>query len=79
PPGPPLDGGRMVGPAVRAAPGSRARGGEAAGWAGRVVAVGVLAAVLGPPSRAGRAPDLFGVGLAAWVALTLWRGADDAV
>ena len=78
-PGTPLDGGRMVESAVWAATGSRARGVEAAGWAGRVVAVGVLAAVLGPPTLAGRAPDLFVVVLAAWVALTLWRGADDAV
>ena len=78
-PGTPLDGGRMVESAVWAATGSRARGVEAAGWAGRVVAVGVLAAVLGPPILAGRAPDLFVVVLAAWVALTLWRGADDAV
>ena len=78
-PGTPLDGGRMVESAVWAATGSRARGVEAAGWAGRVVAVGVLAAVLGPPTPAGRAPDLFVVVLAAWVALTLWRGADDAV
>ena len=78
-PGTPLDGGRMVESAVWAATGSRARGVEAAGWAGRVVAVGVLAAVLGPPTLAGRAPDLFVVLLAAWVALTLWRGADDAV
>ncbi|QQE48319.1 peptidase [Micrococcus luteus] len=78
-PGTPLDGGRMVESAVWAATGSRARGVEAAGWAGRVVAVGVLAAVLGPPILAGRAPDLFVVVLAAWVALTLWRGADEAV
>lgn len=78
-PGTPLDGGRMVESAVWAATGSRACGVEAAGWAGRVVAVGVLAAVLGPPILAGRAPDLFVVVLAAWVALTLWRGADDAV
>ena len=78
-PGTPLDGGRMVESAVWAATGSRARGVEAAGWAGRVVAVGVLAAVLGPPILAGRAPVLFVVVLAAWVALTLWRGADDAV
>ena len=78
-PGTPLDGGRMVESAVWAATGSRARGVEAAGWAGRVVAVGVLAAVLGPPILAGRAPDLFVVLLVAWVALTLWRGADDAV
>ncbi|CAM3534184.1 site-2 protease family protein [Micrococcus luteus] len=78
-PGTPLDGGRMVESAVWAATGSRARGVEAAGWAGRVVAVGVLAAVLGPPTLAGRAPDLFVVLLVAWVALTLWRGADDAV
>ncbi|UTT46699.1 M50 family metallopeptidase [Micrococcus luteus] len=54
-PGTPLDGGRMVESAVWAATGSRARGVEAAGWAGRVVAVGVLAAVLGPrSSRAAR-------------------------
>lgn len=78
-PGTPLDGGRMVESAVWAATGSRARGVEAAGWAGRVVAVGVLAAVFGPPTLAGRAPDLFVVLLVAWVALTLWRGADDAV
>ncbi|MEY8815540.1 site-2 protease family protein [Micrococcus luteus] len=78
-PGTPLDGGRMVESAVWAATGSRARGVEAAGWAGRVVAVGVLVAVLGPPILAGRAPDLFVVVLAAWVALTLWRGADEAV
>ena len=78
-PGAPLDGGRMVECAVWAVTGSRDRGVEASGWAGRAVAVGLVAAALLPALARGRTPDLLFTVLLLWVALTLWRGAGDAV
>lgn len=78
-PGAPLDGGRMVESAVWAATGSRDRGVEASGWAGRAVAAGLVAAVVVPPLLQGRTPDLLFTVLLVPVALTLWRGAGEAV
>lgn len=78
-PGAPLDGGRMVESAVWAATGSRDRGVEASGWAGRAVALGLVAAALVPALARGRTPDLLFTVLLVWVALTLWRGAGEAV
>ncbi|CAM3770591.1 peptidase [Micrococcus flavus] len=78
-PGAPLDGGRMVESAVWAATGSRDRGVAAAGWAGRAVAVGLVLAVLVGPLLRGERPDLVMTVLLVWVALTLWRGASEAV
>lgn len=78
-PGAPLDGGRMVESAVWAATGSRDRGVEASGWAGRVIAAGIVAAALLAPLLQGRTPDVLFTVLLIWAALTLWRGAGDAV
>lgn len=78
-PGAPLDGGRMVESAVWAATGSRDRGVAAAGWAGRAVAVGLVALVLVGPLLRGERPGLVMTVLLVWVALTLWRGASEAV
>ena len=78
-PGAPLDGGRMVESAVWAATGSRDRGVAAAGWAGRAVAVGLVLAVLVGPLVRGERPGLVMTVLLVWVALTLWRGASEAV
>lgn len=64
-PGTPFDGGHMVESTVWVTTGSRAHGVEAVGWTGRVIVVGTLAAVLGPPILADHAPDLFVVVLAA--------------
>ncbi|MDO5492107.1 MAG: hypothetical protein Q4F53_00660 [Nesterenkonia sp.] len=77
-PGLPLDGGRLVESAVWAATGDQDRGTLAAGWAGRLLVVGLLAAVaiwvLLDPGR-----SLLLVVLAVMMAFVLWQGAGEAV
>lgn len=78
-PGLPLDGGRVVESLVWAVTGRRWAGTLAAGWCGRVVAVGVLAwAVLLPLSQ-GQVPSTFTLVWGAMIALLLWQGATSAV
>ncbi|KQX66851.1 hypothetical protein ASD06_04000 [Angustibacter sp. Root456] len=78
-PGLPLDGGRVVESLVWAVTGRRWAGTLAAGWCGRVVAVGVLAwAVLLPLSR-GQSPSTFTLVWGAMIALLLWQGATSAI
>ena len=78
-PGLPLDGGRILEAAVWAATRDRHRGTVVAGWAGRVVAVGVVLAVLVRPLLAGTSPDLVTVAWAALIGAFLWSGASGAV
>ncbi|UZN01599.1 site-2 protease family protein [Cellulomonas sp. S1-8] len=78
-PGLPLDGGRILEAGVWAATGDRHRGSIVAGWTGRVVAVGVVVAVLVRPWLAGRSPDLVSVVWAALIGAFLWSGASAAV
>ena len=78
-PGLPLDGGRILEAAVWAATRDRHRGTVAAGWTGRVVAVGVLLAALVRPWLAGTTPDLVTVAWAALIGAFLWSGASAAV
>lgn len=78
-PGLPLDGGRVLEAGVWAATGDRRRGTVAAGWVGRLVAVGVLAWVLLEPLTRGAVPSLVGVVWGALVGSFLWTGADAAV
>lgn len=78
-PGLPLDGGFLVEAAVWRLRGSRAAGTTAAGWAGRVIVlVGVLAMVLVPVAR-GVAPNLLHIAVTAALGAFLWFGASDAV
>ncbi|QAY64724.1 peptidase M50 [Xylanimonas allomyrinae] len=78
-PGLPLDGGQILEALVWRVTGSRRRGTVAAGWIGRVVAVGVLAAVLGWPVLHGSLPTTANVIWAAIVGAFLWQGAGEAI
>ncbi|WP_460703706.1 site-2 protease family protein [Myceligenerans halotolerans] len=76
-PGLPLDGGQILEAAVWGVTGSRSTGTIVAGWAGRVIAVGVVAWGL-LPLLSGQLPDstlLFAVLIAAF----LWFGASGAI
>lgn len=78
-PGLPLDGGRLLEAAVWAATRDRSRGAEIAGWAGRVVAVGlVLLSVVVPVAR-GASPSLFTIIWAFLLASFLWSGATATI
>lgn len=78
-PGLPLDGGRVLEAGVWAVTGDRHRGTVVAGWAGRLVAVGVVLVALGNPLLAGRTPDLVTIAWAALVGAFLWSGASGAI
>jgi Zn-dependent protease len=78
-PGLPLDGGQVLESAVWAATGSRTRGTLAAGWAGRVVGVGVVAVALLWPLTSGTRPDWVVVMWAALIGAFLWSGATEAM
>lgn len=78
-PGLPLDGGRVLEAAVWSATGRRALGSAVAGWAGRVVAVGVVAWTVLPPLLARSSPDLTRVMWGALIGAFLWSGATGSV
>ncbi|MCC9145427.1 MULTISPECIES: site-2 protease family protein [unclassified Arthrobacter] len=78
-PGLPLDGGRIVESTVWKITGSQERGTVAAGWAGRVVAVLLLAAVFVPIYLRDDVPSLSLVLLAALLSSFLWMGAGAAI
>lgn len=78
-PGLPLDGGRVLEAAVWKVTGDRHAGTVAAGWVGRVVAVGVLAWALVVPVLAGERPSFVTVAWAGLVGAFLWSGASGAV
>ncbi|MCC3269362.1 site-2 protease family protein [Arthrobacter gengyunqii] len=78
-PGLPLDGGRIVESAVWKATGSQDKGTVAAGYAGRIIAVLLAAAVLVPPYLRGQSPDLQVVLLTALISSFLWMGAGASI
>lgn len=78
-PGLPLDGGRVLEAAVWSATGRQWSGTLAAGWIGRVLAIGVVAVAVVLPLIEGTTPDLFTVVWAAVVGAFLWTGATEAV
>ncbi|GAA1132101.1 site-2 protease family protein [Arthrobacter flavus] len=78
-PGLPLDGGRIVESAVWKATGNQDKGTVAAGWAGRVIVILLVVAVLGLPLLAGGTPDLTVVIIAAVMGAFLWMGATAAI
>ena len=78
-PGLPLDGGRIVESAVWKATGNQDKGTVAAGWAGRIIVILLVVAVLGLPLLAGGVPDLTVVILAAVMGAFLWMGATAAI
>jgi Zn-dependent protease len=77
-PGLPLDGGRVLEAAVWAATGRQSTGTRAAAWAGRVVAVGIVAATAWPLLGGGRV-DLTGVAWGALIGAFMWSGAGQAL
>ncbi|WP_407317963.1 site-2 protease family protein [Isoptericola halotolerans] len=78
-PGLPLDGGQVLEAAVWKVTGSRTRGTLAAGWVGRAVGVGVVAAALLWPLASGARPDWVMVMWAALIGAFLWSGAGEAM
>ena len=78
-PGLPLDGGRVLEALVWKLSGDRLRGTVAAGWAGRVVAVGFAVWALGLPLLSGAQPDMFTIIWAVLIGTFLWSGASGAI
>lgn len=78
-PGLPLDGGRIVESAVWRATGSQEKGTVAAGWSGRVISVGIVAAVVLIPLLAGSQPGTVTVIVAVVMGGFLWLGASSAI
>lgn len=78
-PGLPLDGGWVLEAAVWGITKNRHTGTVVAGWAGRVVAVGVLAWALVVPLLSGRQPEISSVVWSALIGAFLWSGASSAV
>ncbi|WP_323958443.1 site-2 protease family protein [Arthrobacter sp. JZ12] len=78
-PGLPLDGGRIVESAVWRVTGSQEKGTVAAGWSGRIIAVGLVAAVVIFPLLAGGQPSTSMVIVAVLMAGFLWLGASSAI
>lgn len=78
-PGLPLDGGRIVETVVWKATGSQDRGTLAAGWAGRIIAAALVAAIVLPPFLQGRTPDFSLLLITALVSGFLWMGAGASI
>ncbi|GAB3540873.1 hypothetical protein GCM10027403_31380 [Arthrobacter tecti] len=78
-PGLPLDGGRIVESAVWQATGSQEKGTVAAGWTGRVIAVGLIVAVVLVPLIRGTQPSATTVLVAVVMGGFLWLGASSAI
>jgi Zn-dependent protease len=78
-PGLPLDGGRVLKAAVWGITGRSTTGTAAAGWGGRIAAVGVLAWPFLQAAVVGTEPTIVDVVLSAIIAAFLWSGASDAI
>lgn len=78
-PGLPLDGGRIVESAVWKATGSQAKGTVAAGWAGRIIVVGLGAWFIAMPLLAGVTPDFSLMMITILVGGFLWMGASASI
>lgn len=78
-PGLPLDGGQILESLVWAVTGRRTTGTVAAGWVGRVVAVGVLVWALVLPIVQGGGLDIMTVVWSALIGAFLWAGAGAAI
>lgn len=78
-PGLPLDGGRLVESIVWKSTGSQEKGTVAAGWAGRVIVIVILAVALGGPYLVGSTPDLTTSFIVILLAGFLWMGATASI
>lgn len=78
-PGLPLDGGRLVESIVWKSTGSQEKGTIAAGWAGRIIVVVLVAAALGIPYLQGGQPELTTTFIFLLLAGFLWMGASASI
>jgi Zn-dependent protease len=78
-PGLPLDGGQIVSSLVWKATGRKGAGLTAAGWLGRVVAIGSVLWFVGLPLLRGETPTLLALVWTAMIGIFLWRGASAAI
>ncbi|MDJ0356766.1 site-2 protease family protein [Paenarthrobacter sp. PH39-S1] len=78
-PGLPLDGGRLVESIVWKATGSQEKGTVAAGWAGRIIVVLLVLAVVGLPLLNGGQPSSTNILVTVFIAGFLWLGATAAI
>lgn len=78
-PGSPLDGGRLVESIVWKATGVQEKGTIAAGWAGRIIVVVLVVAVLAVPYMMGGQPDLTTSFIVILLAGFLWLGASSSI
>jgi Zn-dependent protease len=78
-PGLPLDGGQIVSSLVWRATGRKGAGLLAAGWLGRVVAVGSVVWFVGIPLLQGERPTAVAIVVTAMIAFFLWRGANASI
>ncbi|MDQ6740732.1 MAG: site-2 protease family protein [Actinomycetota bacterium] len=78
-PGLPLDGGRLVESIVWKATGSQEKGTVAAGWAGRIIVVLLVLAVVGLPLLNGGQPSSTNILVTVFIAGFLWLGATTAI
>ncbi len=78
-PGLPLDGGRIVESAVWKVTGSQAKGTVAAGWAGRIIVVGLGYWFIAKPLLSGETPDFSLLMVTVLVGGFLWMGASAAI
>ncbi|QDY91115.1 site-2 protease family protein [Arthrobacter sp. UKPF54-2] len=78
-PGLPLDGGRLVESAVWKATGSHEKGTIAAGWAGRVIVIGLAVWFVGLPLLSGNRPETSLMLITVLVGSFLWLGATASI
>ena len=78
-PGLPLDGGRLVESAVWKATGSQEKGTIAAGWAGRIIVIGLALWFIVLPLLSGARPDISFTLITALVGSFLWMGASASI
>lgn len=78
-PGLPLDGGRIIESAVWAATGDQDKGTIAAGWAGRIIVLGLVVGVIVVPLVQGRPPDIPLIVILVMVGYFLWSGATESI
>jgi Zn-dependent protease len=78
-PGLPLDGGRLVESAVWKITGSQEKGTIAAGWAGRIIVIGLALWFIVLPLISGARPDISFTLITALVGSFLWMGASASI
>lgn len=78
-PGLPLDGGRIIESAVWSATGDQDKGTIAAGWAGRIIVLGLVVGVIVVPLVQGRPPDIPLIVILVMVGYFLWSGATESI